>query len=108
MARAPQSSTSNQAVGDRLRLIRLAYGVLQKRAKPMSQSEIARLCGIGISAWNNAETGDNRIGLDAAMNITKATGVGLSYIFFGNRIDLPHPFAVEIDKLERQATAKRA
>ena len=30
----------------------------------MSQSEFARRCGIGVAAWNNAETGDNRIGLD--------------------------------------------
>lgn len=107
MARNPTNASSNQAIGDRLRLIRLAYGALQKRERPMGQSEMARLCGIGISAWNNSETGDNRIGLDAAMNITRATGVGLSYIFFGNRIDLPHPFAVEIDKLEK-AAAKRA
>jgi transcriptional regulator with XRE-family HTH domain len=73
----------------------------------MSQSEFARFCGIGIAAWNNAETGDNRIGLDNAIAITKRTGVSLDYIYFGQRAYVPHGLAVEIERLENQAS-KRA
>ncbi len=94
----------------RLRLIRLAYGIVQKREKPMGQAEFARLCGITPPALNNAETGDNRIGIDAAMSVVRHTGVGLNYIYFGNPADLPHVFAVAIEKIEKsqKPTPKRA
>jgi transcriptional regulator with XRE-family HTH domain len=98
---------SNAAIGTRLRSIRLAYGVMQKRERPMSQAEFARLCNIGAAAWNNAETGDNRIGIDAAMSVVRRTGVSLDYIYFGNPAGLPHALAVEIEKLEKPV-AKRA
>lgn len=96
----PPQSESPKAIGRRLALLRRAYSALQRRDREMSQSEFARLCGIGISAWNNAETGDNRIGIDNAMKVVRRTGVSLDFIFFDQRAGLPHALAVEIDKLE--------
>lgn len=96
-------------IGRRLRLIRLAYGAVQKRAEEMSQSEMARLLDLNsASTWNNWETGDNRIGINGAMALAKRTGVSLDYIYFGERAGLPHAMAIEIGKLEQQKTAKKA
>jgi transcriptional regulator with XRE-family HTH domain len=92
-----------------MRFIRIAYGTVQGYKREMSQAEIARLCGINRQAWNNAETGDSRLGLDNAMALSRQTGVTLDYLFFGNRAGLPHLIAVEIERLEREeGTKKRA
>jgi len=99
---------SPKAIGERLGLIRRAYGVLQRREREISQSEFARTCGIGISAWNNAETGDNRIGIDNAMAVVRRTGASLDFIYFGERAGLPHALAIEIERLEKAGLAKRA
>ena len=99
---------SNEAIGARLRLIRLAYGLLQDPLHPMSQAEFSRLCGINRQAWNNAETGDNRIGLDSALAVKRRTGIGLNYIYDGDLRDLPHAIAIEIARLETKRPAKRA
>jgi transcriptional regulator with XRE-family HTH domain len=110
MATAPRPD-SLAAMSARLRLIRLAYGIAQGHMREMSQSEFARLCGFNnVSTWNNAETGDNRIGIDNAMKVVRRTGVSLDYIYFGNRSALPIAMATEIDKLEKESVkpAKRA
>jgi len=99
---------SAKAIGERLALVRRAYSALQKRDREMSQSEFARLCDIGISAWNNAETGDNRIGIDGAMAVARRTGASLDYIYFGERAGLPHALAIEIDRLEKSRQSRRA
>jgi len=105
---APARPDSPLAIGARLRLIRLAYGVVQGRSREMSQAEFARLCGINPAAWNNAETGDNRIGIDSAKAIKRRTRVGLNYIFDGDLDDLPHSLAVEIQKLAAAKPTRRA
>lgn len=107
MAQTPRID-SNEAIGLRLQLIRVAFGIVQGHTREMSQAEIARLSGVGRQAWNNAETGDNRLGLDNAMKICVRTGVSLDYIYFGNPSGLPHALAVEIEKLEKPRSAKRA
>jgi transcriptional regulator with XRE-family HTH domain len=99
---------SLDAISARLRLIRLAYSTLQKSDPPISQSAFARLCGIGVSAWNNLETGDSRIGIDNAMALARRTGASLDYIYFGDPRGLPHALAIEIERLEKQKAAKRA
>ena len=106
MARPPRPDSA-EAIGERLRLIRIAYGTAQGHDREMSQAEVCRLTGVGRQAWNNAETGDNRIGIDNAMSIVRSIGVSLDYIYFGDRRGLPHALAVEIDKLQN-AHAKRA
>ena len=104
----PPRLDSTEAVAARLRLIRLAYGALQDPLHPMSQAEFSRLCDIGRAAWNNAETGDNRIGIDNAMAVARRTGVSLDYIYLGDQRGLPHAMAVEIARLQTPKTAKRA
>lgn len=99
---------SVEAISERLRLLRIAYGRVQGYEREMSQVEFASLVGIGKSAWNNAETGDNRIGLDNAMEIARRIGVGLEYTYFGIKDLMPHALAVEITNLERAESAKRA
>lgn len=74
----------------------------------MSQVEFANLVGMSKQAWNNAETGDHRIGLDNAMSIVRRIGVTLDYIYLGNQDLLPHAIAVEIEKLDRYKATKRA
>jgi len=105
---ATQEPDSNEEIGKRLRLIRIAYGRVQGRQREISQAEFARLCKITPSAWNNAETADNRIGIDGAMGIARRTGVSLDYIYFGERAGLPHAMAIEIERLEAAKSAKRA
>lgn len=92
---------SNQAIGERLKLLRRAFGDAQKYSREMKQSEIARQCGISVQAWNNAETGDNRIGLDNAMRIRERTGAGLDFIYFGVRSGLPLAIALAVERLEK-------
>lgn len=105
---APPRPDSNQAIGDRLKLIRLAYGALQDPLNPMSQAEFCRLCGINRQAWNNAETGDNRIGLDAAKAVRMRTGATLDYIYEGDHRAMPHALTVEIERLLNPKGVKRA
>jgi transcriptional regulator with XRE-family HTH domain len=96
------------AIGARLRLIRIAYGLAQGHKREMSQTEFAKLCGISLSAWNNAETGDNRIGIDNALSVVRQTGVSLDFIYRGERGGLPHIIALEISKLEARRATRRA
>jgi transcriptional regulator with XRE-family HTH domain len=94
---------SAAAIGTRLRLIRLAYGIL-KRQRPMSQVEFARHCGITAPAWNNAETGDHRIGIDSAMAVSRRTGITFDYIYLGNSDYVPYVLAIEIEKIARSGS----
>lgn len=107
MARDSRPDTP-KAIGIRLQLLRLAYGVAQGRPKEITQTEFAKLCGISKGTWNNAETGDNRLGLDNALAVCRRTGAGLDYIYRGERSTLPHALAVEIEKLEKTGHIKRA
>jgi transcriptional regulator with XRE-family HTH domain len=91
MARNPPDSRTE--IAQRLRLTREALG--------LAQAELCRRTGIRPAAWNNAETGDNRLGIDSAMQLCKATGVTLDWIYLGHRGGLPQKLAVEIEKLSK-------
>jgi transcriptional regulator with XRE-family HTH domain len=91
---ARKRSDSHQQIGERLRVTREALG--------LSQAELCRRTGIRPAAWNNAETGDNRIGIDGATALCKTTGVTLDWIFLGHRGGLPQKLAVEIERLMRK------
>jgi DNA-binding XRE family transcriptional regulator len=93
MARKRQPDSRND-IGDRLRLTREALG--------LSQAELCRRVGFSPAAWNNAETGDNRIGIDNAIELCKATGVTLDWIFLGHRGGLPQKLAVDIERLSKR------
>jgi DNA-binding XRE family transcriptional regulator len=90
MARKRQPDSRND-IGERLRVTREALG--------LSQAELCRRLGISPAAWNNAETGDNRIGIDNAMLLCKTTGVTLDWIYLGHRGGLPQKLAVDIERL---------
>jgi transcriptional regulator with XRE-family HTH domain len=92
--------TTTGDVADRLRLTR--------ESLRLKQAALCRLTGISTSAWNNAETGDARIGIDNAIALCQATGVTLDWIFRGIRSGLPHPIAERISELERAAEASRS
>lgn len=107
MARDSRPDTP-KAIGARLQLVRLAYGIVQGSTKELSQVDFAKLCGISKGTWNNAETGDNRLGLDNALAVCRRTGVSLDYIYRGERAGLPHALAVEIEKIEKARLLRRA
>ena len=90
----PRRPDNHLEVAQRLRLTRQALG--------LSQAELCRRTGIGPAAWNNAETGDNRMGVDNAMELCRATGVTLDWIFLGHRGGLPQKLAVDIEKLMKK------
>lgn len=87
-------------VASRLRLVRLAYMATQKTAP--SQAKFARLVGMTPQTWNNAESGDNQIGIKSAIKLRCTTGATLDYIFCGDISALPYSLAVQIRKIERQ------
>jgi transcriptional regulator with XRE-family HTH domain len=89
--------TSTADVAGRLRLIRLALR--------LKQVAICDLTGISTASWNNAETGDNRLGVDQAIALCQATGVTLDYVFRGVRGGLPQSINERISELERAAEA---
>ena len=81
-------------MGERLRLTREALG--------LSQAELCRRTGITPAAWNNAETGDNRIGIDNALSLCRTTGATLDWLFQGHRGGLPKKLAVGIERAMRR------
>jgi transcriptional regulator with XRE-family HTH domain len=89
--------TTTMEVAERLRLTR--------EALRLKQVAICRLTGISTAAWNNAETGDNRLGVDQAIALCQATGVTLDWIFRGIRAGLPHAIAQRISELENAPAA---
>ena len=105
----PRRPDNHLEVAQRLRLTRQALGLSQaelcRRTGIGRQAAVLlwnRLTGIGPAAWNNAETGDNRMGVDNAMELCRATGVTLDWIFMGHRGGLPQKLAVDIEKLMKK------
>lgn len=84
--------TSVQDVAARLKLTR--------EALKLSQARLCKLTGIPTNTWNNAETGDNLLGLPNALRLCQVTGVTLEWIYRGNRFQLPQAIAEEIARRE--------
>ncbi len=83
-------------VSERLRVTRLAL--------KLTQARLCRLAGINPQAWNNAETGDARLGLDSALKLCQATGLTLDWIYRGSRIGLPVEISEAIGRAEDSAS----
>ena len=96
----PIEPTGKAEVGERLRLTRLAL--------KLSQAEICRITGISTTRWNNAETGDNRIGIDDAAALCRATGVTTDWIYRGVRVNLPAAILEGLARIEASTPRKRA
>jgi hypothetical protein len=58
-------------------------------------------------AWNNAETGDNLIGIANAMKLCRATGVTLDWIYRGVRSNLPRLIANEKARARKRTARSR-
>jgi len=105
MASNEESPESTQSVARRLRLTRQAFG--------MKKAAWCRFVGMSPQAWNNvegSETGPaaNRISVDEALKVCRATGVGLNWIFRGDRTDVPMKIAIELQKLDPPAKRRTA
>lgn len=83
---------SNEAIGERLELTRLAMGF-------GSQAAWCRAVGIAPNTWNNYKQGRYRIGLDEAKRVVKETGVDLDWIYYGKKEMLPAHLAEKIKRL---------
>jgi len=102
------SPESNEAIGERLRLIRLAYGRVQGYPQDLKQVEFANICGLSRQLLNNAEAGRERIGLDSAKLIYRRTGADLLYIYYGETRALPLALGREIERLQQTQRSKKA
>jgi transcriptional regulator with XRE-family HTH domain len=74
---------------------------LTRQALKLSQAGLCRITCISPQAWNNAETGDNLIGITSAMKLCRATGVTLDWIYRGVCSNLPALIAKEIARRRR-------
>lgn len=99
-----------QTIGERCRLIRIAYGRVLNPSRPaeITQAEFSQLCGINRQAWNNVETGDSRLSIDSAIAVCRRTGASLDYIYLGIQVGLSHGLAVEIARLQSARAVRRA
>lgn len=95
MARLNKEAIGTAKVAARLRVTRVAL--------KLTQAALCRNTGISTAAWNNYETGDSRIGLDAAIKLCDATGVTLDWLYRGLMSSgLPNEIREAIIELERQ------
>ena len=97
MAPHEESPESTAAVAFRLGLTRQAFG--------MKKAVWCRFVGITPTAWSNVEgtanqPAKNRISLDEALKVCRATGVGLDWIYRGDRTNVPVKVAMELQKLD--------
>lgn len=82
----------NEAVSGRLEDLRLAMGFTK-------QAEWCRFVGITPQAWNNYESGVNRISLEAAYQVCTRTGVSLDYIYRGIFVGLPYEIVTKLQDI---------
>ena len=89
------------ACAERLRITR--------EALKLSQAEICRQTKIHASAWNNAETGDNRLVYDNALKLCRRYGLTLDWLMRGDIRQIPAELAKKIAEVEAGgAVSKRA
>jgi transcriptional regulator with XRE-family HTH domain len=80
------------AISARLRALRESRG--------QNQADFCKSVGISKSAWNNYETGDRRLSLEAALQLCDETGVTLDWIYRGVKYGLPSALADAIHNVE--------
>jgi len=60
-----------------------------RQALKLTQVRLCKIADMSLTAWNNAETGDNRISIDLAIKFCDATGATLDWIYRGISSGLP-------------------
>jgi transcriptional regulator with XRE-family HTH domain len=84
------------AIANRLRLLRATTG--------LSQHKFTEWIGLGYSQWANFEAAKGRIGLDAALTLTRKMGVSLDWIYLGQEAWLPAQLRDRIREIEKAGT----
>jgi transcriptional regulator with XRE-family HTH domain len=69
-----------------------------REAMELSQAEMARRAGIAAATWNNAETGDNKLGLENALKLCQTYRLTLDWLYRGIINDLPAALAKGIEE----------
>lgn len=85
------------AIANRLRLLRATTG--------LSQHKFTEWVGLGYSQWANFEASKGRIGLDAALTLTRKMGVPLDWIYLGQEAWLPSQLRDRLRDAERARAA---
>ena len=70
---------------------------LTRAALELSQAEICRQTGITTSAWNNSETGDNRLSVNDTYKLRQVFKITSDWIYFGDKSGLPYALVKKID-----------
>lgn len=94
--RGPYDPFLKEAIGERLRLTRLALGF-------HTQISIVRALNrpnITAAHWNNWESGRVRMGVDYALVLKHQFGLSLDWIYQGEKGGLSHKLARALDALE--------
>lgn len=93
-----------KAIAARLKALRATTG--------LSQEAFAASVGLGSKAWANFEAAGGRIGIDAALCLTREMNVPLDWIYIGQRAMLPADLRDKLDAVDANGgaplTAKRA
>lgn len=76
--------------------------VLIRQWQAESAADFCRKAGMSPSAWNNYETGDRRISIDAAIALCDRFGVTLDWIYRGRIAGLPHEFMTFLDSVKSE------
>ena len=88
-ARVMDSNSSKEAIGRRLKALRVALGA--------TQGHMARLAGYaGPNGWNQVENGVNRIPIHHAQELCKHTRVDMNWIFQGDEGGVGPDLALKI------------
>ncbi len=104
MVSSEEAPESMRSVAARLRITRLAFG--------MKKAAWCRFVGITPQAWENVEGSErspakNRISIDQALLVCRATGVDMNWIYQGITAGLPQKLAMDLKKHETEARQKR-
>lgn len=80
---------------------------ISREALKLTQARLCRITGISAAAWNNAETGDARIGIDNAILLCDATGLTLDWVYRGRRETLDPDILEAIVRLETEERRRK-
>lgn len=90
---------SREAIAERLRLTREAFG--------MSNGQWAARLGIAQNAWSNYEGGARRISIDEAFKLARAMRLTLDWIYRGETYGLPADFLERLAKAQQSQEPER-
>lgn len=101
MARSPliHDSDSLEAMGERLAMLR--------KALDYSQEFIAKLAGVGQTAWVHYEKGRRRPEFDVVIKLEAATGAPMEWVYRGIMARMPYDLIQKIELARREVERER-